>query len=56
MEWKPFIEAYEASIDNKEELSNVEKFEYLKGYLKGTALNTIEGFPMTNENYATALE
>ena len=56
MEWKPFIEAYEASIDNKEELSSVEKFTYLKGYLKGTALNTIEGFPLTNENYATALE
>ena len=56
MEWKPFIEAYEASIDNKEGLSNVEKFTYLKGYLKGTALNTIEGFALTNENYATSLE
>ena len=44
MEWKPFIEAYEASIDNKEELSNAEKFTYLKGYLKGTALKTMRDF------------
>ena len=54
--WKPFIEAFEAAIHSKDNLSNVEKFTYLKGFLKDTALSTIEGFPLTNDNYANALE
>ena len=53
---KPFIEAFEATIHSKANLSNVEKFTYLKGFLKDTALNMIEGFPLTNDNYTNALE
>ena len=54
--WKAFIEAFEASFDNKDDLSEVEKFTYLKGYLKGVALNTIEGLPLTNDNYKRGLD
>ena len=56
LDWKPFIESFEAAIDVKEDLSNIEKFTYLKGYLGGNALQCIEGFPLTNENYNEALE
>lgn len=54
--WKPFIESYEAAIHNKDNLSDVEKFTYLRGFLTNNALSTIEGFPLTNENYAIALD
>lgn len=55
MQWKTFIETFEASINCKDDISEIEKFSYLKGYLTGPALNTIEGFTMTNENYLKAL-
>ena len=55
-EWKPFIDSFEAAVHTKENLSSVEKFTYLKGYLSGTALQAIEGFPLTSENYTEALK
>ena len=53
--WKTFIESFDAAVDSKEHLSNIEKFKYLKGYLKNSALQCIEGFPLTNENYTEAM-
>ena len=53
--WKSFIESFDAAVDSKEHLSNIEKFTYLKGYLKNSALQCIEGFPLTNENYTEAM-
>ena len=37
MQWKTFIETFEASINCKDDISEVEKFSYLKGYLTGLA-------------------
>ena len=54
--WKNFIESFEAAVDSKDSLSNVEQFTYLKGYLSNLALQCIEGFPLTNENYTEALK
>ena len=54
-QWKSFIDTFEAAID-KSSLSDVEKFNYLKGYLLGNALKTIEGLSLTNENYPKALD
>ena len=53
--WKSFIDTFEAAID-KSSLSDVEKFNYLKGYLQDNALKTIEGLSLTNENYPKALD
>ena len=53
--WKNFIQSFEAAVDSKESLSNVEKFTYLKGYLSDSALQSIEGFPLTNDNYTQAM-
>ena len=52
-QWKSFIDTFEAAID-KSSLSDVEKFNYLKGYLLDNALKTIEGLNLTNENYPKA--
>ena len=36
-------------------LSNIDKFNYLRCYVAGDALNTIEGLSLTNDNYIKAL-
>ena len=53
MNWNAFLEQFNATIDSKE-LSVVEKLTYLKGLLKGDALQAIEGLPLTNPNYKNA--
>jgi hypothetical protein len=47
---------HESIIHANKSLSNVEKFYYLKGLLKGKAANTIEGLSMTNDNYVSAID
>lgn len=54
-EWKSFLDHFTAAVDSKDSLTNIEKFTYLKGLLKGTALQAIEGFPLTNQNYVEAM-
>ena len=51
-----FMDSYESIIHNNATLSNVEKFYYLKGLLRGKASTTIEGLSMTSANYESALE
>ena len=49
--WNSFIEQFKATIDDQEDLTDIEKLTYLKGFLVGDALQTIEGLPLTNPNY-----
>ena len=44
-EWKSFIDIFEAAVVKNYNLTNIEKFTYLRGYLNGSALQCIEGFP-----------
>ena len=53
--WKNFLESFEAAVDIKESLSNVENFTYLKGYLSESAQQSIEWFSLTNNNYTQAM-
>ena len=50
LDWKSFKETFEAAVHG----SDREKFTYLKTYLDKSALQAIEGFPLTNENYTAA--
>ena len=50
MEWIPFWEAFENSVHNSA-LTDIQKMTYLKGYLKGEALDSIKGFSMIGNNY-----
>ena len=52
--WKVFKEIFEAAVHSSDSISNIEKFTYLKTYLDKSALQAIEGFPLTNANYAAA--
>ncbi|XP_017485848.1 PREDICTED: uncharacterized protein LOC108374374 [Rhagoletis zephyria] len=55
-EYKNFIASFSQIIDRKQGLSNIEKFNHLLNCLKGQALETVQAFPVTNENYRKALE
>ena len=54
LDWKSFKETFEAAVHTSGSISNIEKFTYLKTYLDKSALQAIEGFPLTNANYAAA--
>ena len=53
-EWRTFIEAFDATIHARIDITNIEKFTYLKGFLNGSALQTIDGLPLINDNYVNA--
>ena len=54
LDWISFKETFEAAVHSSDSISNIERFTYLKTYLDKLALQAIEGFPLTNENYAAA--
>ncbi|KAJ8976397.1 hypothetical protein NQ317_003947 [Molorchus minor] len=54
-EWKSFIDLFNALIDNNSQLTNVQKFVYLKSALSNEPLNLIDKLQLTNENYTVAL-
>ena len=43
-------------IHSSATLSNIDKFNYLRCYVPGDALNTIQGLSLTSDNYTKALE
>nr|XP_042909442.1 uncharacterized protein LOC110282014 [Parasteatoda tepidariorum] len=49
--WLEFWAQFEDAVHKNTELSNVEKFHYLKNSLGGLALNSIKGFCLTDSNY-----
>ena len=55
-EWAPFWDAFELAIDKNEELEEVQKFQYLRSYLYGSAARTLDGLLSTNENYRDAIK
>lgn len=55
-EWTPFIQIFTALIVNNPSLTDIQKFIYLKSFLRDEALNLIDSLQVTNENFNTALE
>lgn len=54
--WLSFWSQYENAIHKNDDLSNVDKFNYLHSLVSGAPANAISGFSLTNENYAKAIE
>lgn len=52
--WQTFIDMYDSLIHNNSSLSNIEKFNYLISYLKGTPLNLVKCTPLSGQNYLVA--
>ncbi|XP_054083385.1 uncharacterized protein LOC128920327 [Zeugodacus cucurbitae] len=55
-EYQNFITSFQQIIDREYSLSNIEKFNHLRNCLTGPALETIDAFQVSNENYSKALE
>lgn len=52
--WSNFHGLFTSLIHNNVSLPNVEKLQFLRTYVKGSALSLIEHLPLTNENYPIA--
>ena len=55
-EWQEFWDCFESSVHTNKQLSDVDKFAYLRSMVKGVAKSTISGFSLTSGNYGAAVE
>ncbi|XP_064080626.1 uncharacterized protein LOC135197491 [Macrobrachium nipponense] len=55
-EGAPFWDVFESNVHSRPDLRAVDKFNYLKGCLKGEALALIKNILVTNENYLDAID
>ena len=53
--WTLFWDSFKAAVHNNDGLSQVDKFNYLKGLLQRTALESISGLSLTGANYREAV-
>ncbi|CAH2105407.1 unnamed protein product [Euphydryas editha] len=52
--WLSFRDTYLSLIHNNEDIDEINKFHYLKQYLKGSASKVIESVTVSSNNYAVA--
>ena len=55
-EYQEFWDSFRSAIHENDELADVDKLKYLKGYLEEPARSVIGGLPMTDSNYTIAVE
>ena len=53
--WTTFWDSYESAIHNNTELSDIDKFNYLKSLLERTGHEAISGLTMTSVKYHEAI-
>lgn len=54
--WLTFWNSFESAIHKNNSLDKIDKFNYLKAHLVGSALSTIEGLPISESNYDSAID
>ncbi|XP_060601760.1 uncharacterized protein LOC132755001 [Ruditapes philippinarum] len=54
--WTEFWDSFKNAVHNNKYISNVEKFNYLKGKLVGEAKSAITGLALTSDNYIMAVD
>ena len=54
--WPEFYETFKVSVHENGDLSDVERFSYLKHYVFGEAASCIQGLPLSSDNYSEALK
>lgn len=55
-QWLPFYDAFNSLINENENLSNVQKFHYLRSSLSAPAIHIIDSLDVTSQNYIIAWE
>ena len=53
--WTSFWDSFEAAIHNNEQLSSIDKFNYLRTLLEGPAAAAVAGLSLTSSNYTEAV-
>ena len=53
--WTPFWDSFKAAVHDNDGLSEVDKFNDLRGLLQHTALESISGLSLTGANYQEAV-
>ena len=53
--WPTFWDSYESAVHNNDELSDIDKFNYLRALLEKSAYDSIAGLLLTAANYAKAI-
>jgi len=51
LRWQEFWDVFNTAVHQQTAISDVTKFSYLKGSLKGSAASVIYGISVTNDNY-----
>ena len=55
-QWLTFWDSFRSAVHENPELQNIDKFNYLRSLLHGSATSTIAGLPLTSDNYSAAID
>lgn len=55
-DWSAFWDSFKSAIHENNDIPKVDKFNYLKSLLEGTAFKTVQGLTLTNLNYDSAIQ
>ena len=55
-QWKSFSDQYNATIHSSTVISHIEKFNYFKNLLTGSALESVSSLFLTDSNYERAID
>lgn len=55
-QWLTFWDSFRSAVHENTEVHDIDKFNYLKSLLNGSAAATIAGLPLTDANYNAAIE
>ena len=55
MKWTTFWDSFESAIHRSDRLSDIDKFNYLRSLLEGTAYDAIAGLALSAVNYGEAI-
>ncbi|XP_055632651.1 uncharacterized protein LOC129773116 [Toxorhynchites rutilus septentrionalis] len=53
-DWQSFHDSFHTAVHSSNQLNEIQKFQYLKGCLKGDALRVIDSIAVSSENYSLA--
>ena len=56
LKFQEWWETYNAAVHSNSTINDAMKFNYLRGYLEGTAASTISGIALSADNYTEAIE
>ena len=54
--WVSFWDSFRSAVHENDDISKIDKFNYLNSVLEGTAALTIQGLSLTTANYNSAIE